>query len=107
MNHKIISQQNHAALVEWRDAENNLHRSIVPSVNATPDISEQELAAGIPFGVPWETFLNDALALRLANRLREQSLWTYADAANNVRVLRAIVNEVVVASLLDAARGVK
>jgi hypothetical protein len=105
MEYKIISKQNRAMLVEWSDGLSNFHRSIVPS-DAMPE-NLNELAAGIPFGVNWEDYLTDELANRLANRLRERGLWTYADAANNIRDFRAIVNEVVAASLLNAARGVK
>lgn len=105
MNYQIISKQNRAMLVEWQDKSNNLHRSIVPSDAMPEDLNE--LAAGIPFGVTWEDYLTDELANQLAHRLRERGLWTYADAANNIRDFRAIVQEVVAARILQAARGVK
>ena len=105
MNHKIISQQNHAVLVEWRESNTNmLQRSIVPS-DAMAGITEQVLAAGIPFGVQWENYLCEPLAQRLANELRERGFWTYSDASNRIREFRQAVIEIVVASLLDAARG--
>lgn len=106
MNYTIIAKQSNAVLIEWRDKMNILHRSIVPD-SAMPELSETQAAAGIPFGVNWATCANDELANRLASALHERGIWTYADAANNIREFRAIVNEVAVSALLNAARGAK
>lgn len=104
VDYKVIQTQDQAVLVEWRDESNALQRVIVPK-DAMPELTEKELAAGIPFGVSWATMLNEPLASKLANRLHELGFWTYTDAANRVRDFRNAIIEVIAASLLDAARG--
>lgn len=103
MKYKTIGKQGQAVLLEWVDSTGNLQRSTLPADYAGLVLTEQDLADGIPFGATWR--VDDAAMSKLANRLHEHGIWTYVDAANRIREFRSIVNEIVVASLLDAARG--
>jgi hypothetical protein len=107
MSHRVIGTQNQASLVEWRDSQGILRRSTIPANMAMSELSEDELAAGIPFGLEWDELIDERLKRQLANRLHDAGFWEYRDAANHIREFRALVNATVVASLLDAARGVK
>lgn len=103
MNYRIVWKNEQAVLVEWRGTDKLLSRAILPAAKVGAELSEAELCEGIPFGVSW--LLPEKTLPELTKRLHEQGIWTYADAANRIRDFRSIVNEIVVASLLDAARG--
>jgi hypothetical protein len=84
---KVIARKGQAVLVEWTDEAGHLRRSVLP-VNALhdgPDGAAHGAEAdrpeeGIPYGLPWEALVTfQATPDALADALRRNGIWTYAD----------------------------
>lgn len=95
---RVISRKGGAVLVEWASPD-GLKRVVVPAGSLRDDeVSEEELALGIEYGLPWEELLSlEVTPEAIAAELRRRGIWTLAD-------LRAKPNTAVAA--LQAAYGV-
>lgn len=82
---KVVSSDTLTALVEY-----DLKRVYVPT-DAVADgkVGEDVLAAGEPYGVPWETVALKADAQALADYLRRNNIWTWRDLQRNPGVAQA------------------
>jgi hypothetical protein len=82
-----------SALVEWLEGD-DLRRCYVPATEIQGGkASKEALAAGIPYGVPWEDRLGDlpkALARKLGAELRRRGVWEKSDL-NDVKAVRAAI----------------
>lgn len=77
---RVIETRGETVLVEYRDAL-GLRRTLVP-VQAVEGgkASEEELAYGVPYGLPWEDLIEmRASAAQLAANLRAAGIWTRED----------------------------
>lgn len=105
-----IAHIGHAALVEYRDEDNNLRRVSIPR-RKLPDnhkVPFTELERGIPCGIPWADHLvPSATAETIETALHNQGIWQPEDALRNPQaVLSAlqIAYGVDLAAILSAAR---
>lgn len=80
MNVKLIRRHGHSALVEWADAD-GMHRVTIPDAEVIDSaVDPGVLAAGIPYGVPWEDCpLPEVTPADVARELRNRGIWTRAD----------------------------
>ena len=92
---RVVARKDESALVEW-EAEGDLCRAYVPASKVEADrCDEDTLAAGIPYGVPWEDLI-DLSALTpesIGVRLRRREIWTAADVERNIQVVQRTINE--------------
>jgi len=90
---KVIDCKEGSALVEWV-TENGLRRVFVPEKKIVDEMClDKVLDAGIPYGVPWASFL-DVSKITPANiqrALYQHGIWTAADIeADPTTALRAV-----------------
>ena len=80
----VISVTGQSALVE-RFIKDKVQRVTVPlSIVKDGKVSPDDLAAGIPYGVPWEEVEFQKLDPKdVANALRISGFWTYDDISKN------------------------
>lgn len=77
---RVLRCQGAAALVEWIE-DDLLQRAVVPAEMVEDGQCDSDaLAAGIPYGVPFEDLLQPAVTPRaLAQALRRRGIWTTED----------------------------
>ena len=88
-----------------------IQRATIPTAEIHDEKAPDEvLAAGIPYGIPWEFIELHLKSSDLANALRISGIWTYEDALRNpnliVSALQAVYG-VDLAALLKFARDNK
>lgn len=110
----ILDTRGDAALAEWRDAS-GVHRAYVP-LAALSDLAAgvaqaeyETLAAGIPYGEPWELLpIGRVGADRIARELRERGLWSREDLRRDLAGARAALQAAYgedLKILIDATRN--
>lgn len=86
---KVMAELGKAALVEWYDG--TTQRAIVPLAAVQGDqIDDGDLAAGVPYGVPWQ----DHVSAELAAELRRVGIWTGRDLAERPQLAAAAIQRV-------------
>ncbi len=78
---KIVGRVEGAALIQWPDGEDYKRAFVPPETLQEGQVDETVLEAAIPYGVPWEDFL-DIKALtpkRIAREMRRIGIWTIDD----------------------------
>ena len=78
---RVIGTQGESCLVEWRVANNYLHRAYLPAAKVKEESClERDLAKGIPYGLPWEQWIVvTATPESIANEFRRQGVWEWKD----------------------------
>jgi len=78
---RLVAHKDGSALVEWLDEAGNYRRAYVPlSKVKDGEVSARDLGKGIPYGLPWEDFIEvTATPEFIANELRRHGCWTQAD----------------------------
>ena len=101
----VVKSQQETALVEWTD--DDIHRVYVPvAAVVNGKVSEEDLAAGVRYGVAWEELIVPTTPETVAKRLRQLDIWTPADArANAPLIKREAVTFDVPALLRDCEEG--
>ena len=81
---RLIGQKDGSALVEWTDEEGQYRRAYVPGSKVQDGtVAGKELAKGIPYGLPWEDWIEvTATPQHIANELRRQGVWCWEDINN-------------------------
>jgi hypothetical protein len=86
---KVIGVKGGSALVEWHEVHNGepwYHRAYIPIGRVegeTGTVDAQDLAGGIPYGLPWENYIViTATPERIANELRKRGVWCWLDINN-------------------------
>lgn len=77
---RLVAHKDGSALVEWLD-DSGYHRVYVPLEKVKDGaVSAKDLAKGIPYGLPWEDFIEvTATPEFIANEMRRHGCWTQAD----------------------------
>ena len=105
---RIISVNDRSAVVEWPAGE-TLQRAIVPAEMLRRDeVEDGVLAAGIPWGVPWEEVMptTKGADVTVANALRQYGFWTAQDLRERPSEAVAVIQRalgVYLAALTKAA----
>lgn len=103
-------------LVELRGqsavVQRDLVRRIVPAAElADGAVPLETWEMGVPYGVPWESILTlSATAQQLADELRRNGIWTFADLERNQAAAFGAIQAVYgldLAKLIQAAHGYK
>lgn len=108
---RVIQQARGSALVEGQ-VEGYPQRVIVPveALDREQTITGDDLLMGIPYGVPWEDLLDNALPSRdeiitdLAGRLRQAGIWDEAALMQN---MQAAIGALLAAHGISAAALLK
>ncbi len=109
MQFSIVARQGKAVVVEWQDPL-GVHRSILPAeqVSGADDLTYDQLTAGIPYGVLWESLdIGSGMPSRIAQDLRRRGIWTLLDLQRNLGQARAALAAVYAEDLkrlIDGAR---
>ncbi|NMC34202.1 MAG: hypothetical protein GYA36_17345 [Veillonellaceae bacterium] len=103
----VIAYVGDSAIVEWEDSE-DLHRCTLPADIVKPKMTAEELANGIPYGLPLAEIVTfSASAVEFSRRMHQAGLWTADDIRRNPqRVFRALqaMYAVDVATLMQKIR---
>lgn len=98
---KIISQTGESVLVEYITGE-ILNRCYIPPEKLDGlMVEDQVLLAGIPYGFPWEDIEIVFDKNKFANHLRNDGIWTPADALRNPQKLWGALRASLADSLSD------
>lgn len=91
---KVIEQKDQSALVEW-SVEGDLCRAYIPAAKVEGgQCGEDTLAAGIPYGVPWEDVISTAPTREaIGKQLRRHGIWTRADIERNMQGAQRAINQ--------------
>jgi hypothetical protein len=102
---KFVMRKQNAALVEFVE-NGNVTRVSVPAnkvsvIGTKAKLSELILNRGIPYGIPWETRLQNITisAEELAQALRNNGLWTSSDVNKNPQSVQGALLSVMRKSL--------
>ena len=88
----LIQAKGESALVEWSDGD-YLCRAYVPTSEIVEDRCPADaLAAGIPYGVPWENFITVNSARAVACALRAHGFWTSLDIEQRPARAQAVIS---------------
>lgn len=100
MHIKIMAELGRSAIVEWYDG--TTQRAIVPlSAVQNDEIDDGDLAAGVPYGVPWQ----DTVSAELAAELRRVGIWTGRDLAERPQVAAAAIQRINLVTLAALRRA--
>jgi len=84
---KIIAETGKSVIVEYQD-NGATARAIVPATAVKGNqIADADLAAGVPYGVPWQ----DHVSPELAAELRRVGIWTARDLAEKPQIAAAAI----------------
>lgn len=87
-----------ASVVEWRDADGNVHRSIFPEnalIKENGVIYVENVEEGQPYGVAWEDHIQASVTPEdVAAMLRNKGIWTLEDYRNRTLAVTSVFNEV-------------
>ena len=81
---RVVGQKGASILVEWLDEGAMFRRAYVPADKVRDgSVASKELAKGIPYGLPWEKWIEITATPELvANALRRQGVWNWEDITN-------------------------
>ncbi len=97
---KVMAELGRSVLVEWYDG--TTQRTIVPLSTVQGDqIDDGDLAAGVPYGVPWQ----DTVSPELAAELRRVGIWTGRDLAERPQVAAAAIQRINLVTLAALRRA--
>jgi len=96
---RLVSAAGTTYLVEWA-VKDDLKRAYIPGeLWSTDGVEEETLAAGVPYGLDWESIIKiKANAADIARLLRASGIWTADDFRTNVTVADGVFRR---ATLLD------
>jgi hypothetical protein len=90
----IIAHHSDASLVQWVD-KGGLRRVYVPDTVITGGrVTQDELDAGVEYGIPWDTLMNRNIlveASKIGAELRNNGIWTLEDLHAKSGVLNSIL----------------
>lgn len=89
---KIIRKAGENSLVEWMD-KGLPRRATVPGRENS--YSKDVLSAGVPYGVRWEDVEINADAVKLAEALYKNDIWTLEDVMANPKAVIGICMDVI------------
>lgn len=85
------------SVVEWRDENGDVHRSIFPEnalTHRNGAIFVEEVSEGQPYGVDWETYATSYIKPEeIAALLRNKGIWTLDDLRQKTPVVTAVFQE--------------
>ena len=93
---RVVEKKGKSALVEWDEGDDQ-RRGFVPVKEIEGGkCGEDGLGAAIPYGAPWEQFidLSELNAETLARNLRRLGVWTADDLERNPKALRQALGDV-------------
>ena len=101
---KIIQSNGAVALVEWvvgGAGDFDWKRAYVPCSVVTPQgVAEDDLEAGEPYGVRWESYMHlIADKAAFARALRQVGIWTVSDMSTRPTDAQAAINQAYQVSL--------
>ena len=81
---RLVAHKDDSALVEWID-DGMYCRVYVPLAKLRDGtVAEKDLAKGIPYGLPWEDWIEVAVTPEhIANELRRRGVWCWPDITNS------------------------
>lgn len=86
-----------SVVVEWRDIDGNLHRSIFPEsavITENGVLFVEAVEEGQPYGVAWEDYINTSMgANEIAAMLRNKGIWTLEDYRTKTPVVTAVFSD--------------
>lgn len=104
---RLIERSGEVALVEW-DEGDDWRRAYVPATELTPrGVTASVLAAGVPYGVRWESVIGLPTPQQLGRALRQQGIWTADDLARRMTDANQALLRVSLDSLRRAVRAAK
>ncbi len=109
---KVIQSNGAVALVEWvigTAEQPDWKRAYVPCSVVTPQgVAEDDLAAGEPYGVKWESYMHlIADKAAFARALRQAGIWTVSDMSTRPTDAQAAINQAYQVSLRTIIIGAK
>lgn len=88
----VVQAEGESALVEWSEGD-CLCRAYVPAAEIVEDKCPADvLAAGIPYGAPWEDFITVNSVRVVACALRTHGFWTSEDIERRPARAQAVIN---------------
>lgn len=85
-------------VVEWRDSNGDVHRSIFPEdvvVSQNGRVYVEAIEEGQPYGIDWEDYLQTRMGPdAIAAKLRNKGIWTLEDLRQKTPVITGVFNEV-------------
>jgi hypothetical protein len=109
---RVLKIKQEAALVEWRDGDNNLRRATIPTTELDgTTVSKRVLSMGVEYGTPWASLIKDihVSATDIETNLRNRGIFTAHDLLANQAVARDVISNLIgnqLAALLRAANSI-
>lgn len=104
---RIVKVMGESAIVEWET--DGLHRCVVPTAMAAPEMDAETLELGAPYGLQWEDLISlSATPKGIAQALRANGIWTLEDVRNNQKAVFGVIQAAYgldLAALIQAANG--
>lgn len=86
------------AVVEWRDSEGNIRRSIFPEdvlIVENGKVFVDAVEEGQPYGYNWEDYIHSRMGPEeIAAKLRNKGIWTLEDLQQKSQVITSVFAEV-------------
>lgn len=85
------------SVVEWRDENGNVHRSIFPEIaliHRNGSIFVDAVEEGHPYGVDWVDYAQPKMGPEeIAQQLRNRGIWTLDDLVKKTSAVTSVFNE--------------